>query len=509
MMLPFTLLLLQAATTAPKGSVSGTVIDSVTGAPIRKARVGLSNTAEAVITDASGTFRFDQVPPGFRVLFASHPDYPPRRVTSYGRADVTLAPGEQRRGLDLKLSPAATVSGQITDEDGDPIQNCAVLLFNTPNPNIATTDRNGGYVFTAVPAGRYSLEARCPAPTLQPRPYAPPGASTARHQFGYGFRYYPGKIDVHPGQSLSAMNIRMIPQTVSTIDVRVTNLQAAGSLRLNAFLTPDDGGPPMIQDMHLGPVMPRTGQARIDNVPSGRYVLRIRASGSGTILLAKQPVVVEDDTTELAVSITAPMPLAGVITAKDLERPPNRLWLNDVTEPGATFAAEVKPDGSFAFPTMPPGRYRVATDAGPWMQSISFGGEFFEGSEFDLKPGASGRLEIAMSNARGTVSGDVDTGSKRSARIMIMATFLTGGNGAGQIDLDNPTAGNPPHYSFHLSPGRYRIYAVEMLPSRQGFMIENNDTLAALGETVVIRIGADTVKNLKLITAEQIEETDR
>ncbi len=64
----------------PKGSIRGTVVNEVTGAPVKKADVALSKTdgpwpQSSAVTDASGGFSFSDLPAGRYRLRADHADY--------------------------------------------------------------------------------------------------------------------------------------------------------------------------------------------------------------------------------------------------------------------------------------------------------------------------------------------------------------------------------------------------------------------------------------------------
>ncbi|HMA20475.1 MAG TPA: carboxypeptidase regulatory-like domain-containing protein, partial [Gemmatimonadaceae bacterium] len=53
--------------------VTGVAVDSVRGGYLRGAIVSVSGTALSAITDSSGRFRIDSVPPGTRYLEVMHP----------------------------------------------------------------------------------------------------------------------------------------------------------------------------------------------------------------------------------------------------------------------------------------------------------------------------------------------------------------------------------------------------------------------------------------------------
>ncbi len=66
-----------APTTAPQGSIVGTVVDAATGVPVPGVQVRIVGTSYKTVTDNSGKFKFDAVPVGRYVLGLSRSDYQP------------------------------------------------------------------------------------------------------------------------------------------------------------------------------------------------------------------------------------------------------------------------------------------------------------------------------------------------------------------------------------------------------------------------------------------------
>ena len=510
----------QSNYTGPKGSISGTVTDSVTGAPIRKAQVNCNGTI--AVTDASGSFTFDQLPPASYFINAQQSNYPQTPMAS-PPTPLTLAPGEQKRGFEIKLTPGAALSGHITDDDGDPLPNCNVAVItrnrNQAMPGNAVTNKSGDYAITNLPAAKYYLEARCQAPFLQPRPFAPPDAVLPGPQLGYATRFYPGaagfsgaqKITLASAQELRGYDFRMVAQKVSTLSIRLAGIEHTGQNRPMVSLTPEDTGPappparPM--DTRSGFVDPRTGLAHIYNVPPGNYKLQIFSFAGERVILARQLVAIGEESREIVVQVTPPTPLSGtlLVQGQTAEPRPTRLWVSQPDEQGMQAQAELKPDGSFTFRALAPGRYHAAIDTGGFIQTVLIGSDSFEGPDFELKPGAAGPLRIEVSSATGAISGTIDTGSAQPPPIQLVATFL--GRGSTQIQITD--TGQPGKYSSRLPPGHYRIYAFERTQQIAPFALLNNEAIAALGETVDIRAGSETVHNLKLITAAEIEKADQ
>src|SRR6185312_2061655 len=122
-----------AARQAP-AIAEGKVFNAATGEPVVHARVVLrprldvSNPENApagfsMETDDSGTYHFEKLEPGKYQINVSkagflRASYGAKRVSGPG-IPVTLAAGQTTSKLDVKLYPAATISGVVTDDHGE------------------------------------------------------------------------------------------------------------------------------------------------------------------------------------------------------------------------------------------------------------------------------------------------------------------------------------------------------------------------------------------------------
>ena len=516
--------------TGPRGSLSGTVTDSVSGAPVRKAQVNASALGIAV-TDASGSFRFEQVPPGAYFVHAMHPNYPQGMQRVAVPKQITLGPGEEQRGLELKLTPGTNVGGRITDDDGDPMAGCNVTFFTRNGRTAAilgnaNTGRGGEYTFANLPANRGYLEARCPATVLQPRAFAPPGEMEGP-QLGYHPQFYPGTPDFNaaqklvlvPGQDLRGMDFHMTAQKVSSVAVTISGMQGENAGRLSVTLLPNDGSPARPNSARTAMLRPRSTVARVESVPPGNYTVVVQMMGPEQARLARVPIEVGEQPKELTVPVSPPVALSGLVhmplpsnTNGPGAAPPanmGRIWLTPMEELFTQAQAEVKPDGTFTLRSLGPGKYRVNVPAG-FVESITLSGATTEGPEFELTAGATGPLEVNVSFATGQVSGDVQMGETRPNQIFIFAACGTGGQ-PGEPTVVGAVTAQAAHYSAAVRPGRCQLYAMDQaaMQTTMPVFLSGNEKLSALGESVDVRAGGEVVRNLKLITAADLEKLDQ
>lgn len=137
----------------PTGSVSGTVVDDQTHAPIAGAAISYSSGGAA--TDGDGNYSLPNVSPGAVVITATAPGY----ATS--SATVTVAEGQNTNQnffltASATTSTTGTISGTVVDvNDGAGISGATVRY----DGGSTTTDKSGNFTFSNVPSGTYSVSA--------------------------------------------------------------------------------------------------------------------------------------------------------------------------------------------------------------------------------------------------------------------------------------------------------------------------------------------------------------
>lgn len=130
-----------ASVRAAAGTITGRVIDAVTGAPLVGADVALDGAPFTTATDATGAFRLSGVPEGryvLLVLYLGHAD---------GRSDVSVTAGRAAT-IDVKLPPAAfSESVQVRAEPIGEGQASALNQQRTATniTNIISSDQIGSF----------------------------------------------------------------------------------------------------------------------------------------------------------------------------------------------------------------------------------------------------------------------------------------------------------------------------------------------------------------------------
>jgi protocatechuate 3,4-dioxygenase beta subunit len=123
-----------------------------------------------VATDADGKFAFVGVNPGDYQIAARRDNFQyiaPRRPEP-----VSLKAGESKRDIVLKLTPLGVIEGLVRDENGEPVQNVPVSLMTwqySPSGRQLTTRAStttndlGRYRLFGVAAGKYYLKTSAPS----------------------------------------------------------------------------------------------------------------------------------------------------------------------------------------------------------------------------------------------------------------------------------------------------------------------------------------------------------
>jgi hypothetical protein len=175
-------------------TLSGTVLDAVNGEPIQRAQVQLNGVRQdAVLTDASGRFSFEKLPPGTYNIHSARPGY-----LGIGRSSSVVEVGPKSSGQTiLKLNPVATIEGTITDVEGEPLEGINVSALRSQvvdgrrrwlTRGSAQTDADGHYRIAGLEPGLYIVKTAF-------RPRYPRWRVESTDGEGYRGVYFPAATD--------------------------------------------------------------------------------------------------------------------------------------------------------------------------------------------------------------------------------------------------------------------------------------------------------------------------
>jgi hypothetical protein len=157
----------QTQVVMPNSTIDGGQAPPPSGPPVSTAGVRIGRATLTTTTSVSNAANL-LVPPTATLSrqFMYQSTFHPSAVRARDARAVTVASGQTRTGLDVRLlpMPAAEVSGTVSDSGG-PVRGFVVHLEPIDQDDgasalevaSATTDADGQFVFPLVPAGQYTL----------------------------------------------------------------------------------------------------------------------------------------------------------------------------------------------------------------------------------------------------------------------------------------------------------------------------------------------------------------
>ena len=155
--------------------ISGTVVSAATGEPLDRASITLAlssnfSTVQSTQTGPDGHFAFDHLSATKYALTGSRRGFITASYDEHEQYSTAIVTGEglASENLILRLVPEAVISGVVTEDSGDPVENARVSLYRQTHDSgiekiqIAAgtnTDDTGAYEFPSLAPGDYFIAA--------------------------------------------------------------------------------------------------------------------------------------------------------------------------------------------------------------------------------------------------------------------------------------------------------------------------------------------------------------
>ncbi len=529
------LLLAQQASTLEKCTLSGTVVDALTGLPLGKAdvvaeRVGGHDPGASTTTDAKGNFLMVEIDPGQYRLSVKRNGY---LETHYGAkrpsgagSTLTLTTGQKMEDLQVNLTPFGVIAGTVRDSDGEPMADVTVDLqivsYSAGRRRVqgydsAATDDLGQYRIANMEPGTYYVSA-----VAQSRGGSSPSVvdHSAKSESPPEFpirTFYPGTadpstarpIELAAGARITGVDIAFIRSPVHKV---AAHIDAPRGLVVSASLSYSTEG---FDSVGTSRAIGNSGDVEITGVPSGSYVMRVSAREpakpfDGTIDLwenhgcsASVPLSVgHDDVAGVRVAAAGCAEVTGHIIF-DREDKPKSDGNNVYLDFGEGQDVLVKSDGSFRA-LLSPGHYNVnlvRRHDGFYIRAIHFGNQEALRDGFGASGSEHIELQVILASDGGQVEGAVSDANDKP--VLGATVVLIPNDAALRTRFDytrDAVTDQVGHFELKgVAPGEYKLFAWDDIEESSWFDPDVLRTYEAKGEAVIVKVKDSQTVKLRVI----------
>ncbi len=430
-----------APASAPLRNITGTVVNAISGEPIKHALVQLFGPhVVAALTGPDGRFEMEGVPDGPLNFSVSKPGYFDIRNVAQSEWNpyTPLPTSDSSSGdISLKLFPAGKVKGQVTDSDDEPVSQVQVQFMaeaivggrrQWQVRGTTTTDDDGAYRFDNLTPGTYVVHVlgrTFPAPAWNAQPQVTPP-----EYFGDAPDLASAqKFRIEPGQEFQA-DIRLHRQTGYRITGSVLGFSRGAAMMLS--LEDRDH-----QQVEFDAVRTDSQRGQFSAVVApGNWVLNLSSTDEhGTLYRARQDVSVSAaNITDLRLVLHSSMMIPVVVNhAADVERPEGAVspdvaaQLIDPDSFNGYWIGRRQTGGPVGFYDVPEGRYRLQiqnTGAecldSAWYGNVDLTRELLTVTA-DVQPQP---VTINLRNDCATLSVKLDEAEQRTGYVVIASNSL-------------------------------------------------------------------------------------
>jgi len=429
----------------------GTVINSVTGEPVRRAAVQVSGqNSNVALTDAGGHFVLEGLSEGNVFLTPMKPGF-----SADDGSNTPAQVGNDAPAVVLKLTPWAAIEGRVITKDDLPLEGLPVHLFAKQNvegrmvwaeqPFQGRTNDEGKFRIPGLHAGRYYVAVeRNDEMTLSQK-----GIANPREQV-FARVFYPGVSDMSAASAveLAAGEETDADFTLSAEPVyHVAGILSGAARAVSTLTFKRKAGEDTDFSQSVG-VEDGKFEAKI---PAGAYSVSAQAREGMELTTAGSAVLVRRDEADLQVPLTPPVTIPVEFVKEQASGSGERKLGMQEGVPGVLLQldpvsqsfAGVNPwrAHSGGIPNVAPGTYRllITTSGEWWVKSAHSGGVDLLIDDLTVVEGEQpAPIEVVVRDGATTVSGTVPVGDPghvlvllvqpHGSRNFIRSTIATQGN---------------------------------------------------------------------------------
>jgi protocatechuate 3,4-dioxygenase beta subunit len=517
-------------------TIEGTVLNSVTGEPLKKAELMLRRAdpspngfglSYAGASDAAGRFVIADIEPGRYRLGVQRAGFVNQQYGAKGPSSpgtvLTLAKSQKLKDLTFKLVPQAVITGRVLDEDGDPVPNVSVQAMRSGYfrgkkqwlpAGVSTTNDLGEYRIHGLAPGRYLLSAI----------YRPGGFMLESTQGGaaetYAPTYYPNAaspdsaapLDVAAGAVLRDMDVRLQKTKTVHIRGRVLDPRTGKGARTAMINLQPKSDTFLMFPRNMSRPYNDKGEFVISSVTPGSYILTASINEDGKMMSARIPVEIGNSSLEDITLQPAPgLEINGRVTiegqAPEAKITNMRIYLQPRTPlmfgPGAQ-GGQVRDDNTFTLTNVQPEIYDVRTFGAPdgsYIKSIRVGDADVIDSGLDIATGAApGEMSVVIAMSAGQITGAVQNEKLEPAAGATVVLIPEGKRRESDRWYQTTSTDQYGNYTLkNIAPGEYRVYAFDTVEFQAYMDPEWLKPFETKGEKVSIEENAKPSVQLRLI----------
>lgn len=498
-------------------TVSGTVVNSVTGEPVSRALVQLGTDQavavhppvteqqanallslyreRAMLTDHEGRFKFDGLPSMNTSITARKPGFfsPNELNGGLARPNRVEVGGEGAQVI-IKLVPEAIISGRVTDANGEALEGATIrivglqhtngrrqlqpVLQDQEEPQTWSTNEDGEYRAAGLMPGNYYIVA---VPNAGDREQAQP---MGLRRVAYPVTYYPGvaeladasPVQIAAGQR-AEIDFTIRPAPVILVSGSVTGLAHGQEMDLQFS---NQSGDDLALDKRFD-AQTATFQAHI--IAAGPCLIKADSKDTGDRTLHAQLTLnATSNVRNLRLNL-APALSIPIVVRRETTRPPPVQGRVVTIGAGVSVPVSVnlhpvemgRPDVSASIeggPTNPllvlrnveAGRYKVEAIANNaenntwYVKSILYGGADLFREELTVVPGQAAPMEIVLRDDSAMLHGTVQSDENEAqAAVLVVPDYAP-------LDPKMIVANDRGEFQLDgLAPGEYKVFAFDRL----------------------------------------------